>query len=38
MKEEVGREKGFEIVNTEVRMTGYCPECRKKRELSDAGK
>jgi Fur family ferric uptake transcriptional regulator len=38
MKEEVGKEKGFEIVNTEVRMTGYCPECRRERELSDAGK
>lgn len=37
MKEEVGKEKGFEIVNTEVRMTGYCPECRKKREASDGG-
>jgi Fur family ferric uptake transcriptional regulator len=38
MKEEVGKEKGFEIVNIEVRMTGYCPECRRERELSDAGK
>jgi len=38
MKEEVSREKGFEIINTEVRMTGYCPECHKERELSNAGK
>ncbi|MFC1947524.1 Fur family transcriptional regulator [Chloroflexota bacterium] len=33
MKEEVSQEKGFEVVNTEVRMTGYCPECRKGRDL-----
>ncbi|OGN90116.1 MAG: hypothetical protein A2158_01010 [Chloroflexi bacterium RBG_13_46_14] len=38
MKEEVSKEKGFEVVNTEVRMTGYCPECRKERESSNAGK
>ncbi|MBN2076948.1 MAG: transcriptional repressor [Dehalococcoidales bacterium] len=38
MKEEVGKEKEFEIVNIEVRMTGYCPECRRERDLSDAGK
>ena len=38
MKEEVSREKGFEVVNTEVRMTGYCSECSKERELSNAGK
>jgi Fe2+ or Zn2+ uptake regulation protein len=37
MKEEVSKEKGFEVVNTEVRMTGYCPECRKEREASNAG-
>jgi Fur family ferric uptake transcriptional regulator len=28
MKEEVSREKGFKVINTEVRMTGYCPSCR----------
>jgi Fur family ferric uptake transcriptional regulator len=28
MKEEVSREKGFQVINTEVRMTGYCPSCR----------
>ncbi|UCD09342.1 MAG: transcriptional repressor [Dehalococcoidales bacterium] len=38
MKEEVSRDKGFEVVDTEVRMTGYCPDCRKERELSDVGK
>ena len=38
MKEEVSKEKQFEIVNIEVRMTGYCPECRRERDLSDAGK
>jgi Fur family ferric uptake transcriptional regulator len=28
MKEEVSREKGFKVINTEVRMTGYCSSCR----------
>ncbi|MBN2240647.1 MAG: transcriptional repressor [Dehalococcoidales bacterium] len=32
MVEEVSRDKGFEITNTEVRMTGYCPDCRKEKE------
>ena len=26
------REKDFEVVNTQVRMKGYCADCRKKRE------
>jgi len=30
MMKEVGREKDFQIINTEVRMTGYCEVCRKK--------
>lgn len=32
MENEVSRENGFEITGTEVRMTGYCPECRKESE------
>ena len=28
MKDDVSREKGFEVINTEVQMTGYCPTCR----------
>ncbi len=28
MKDDVSREKGFEITDAEVRMTGYCPTCR----------
>ena len=36
MKENVSNEKGFEVVNTEVRMTGYCPDCRKEREQSSS--
>jgi Fur family ferric uptake transcriptional regulator len=31
MKDIVSREKDFEVVNTEVRMTGYCADCRKQR-------
>ena len=30
MKDEVSRENRFEITGIEVRMTGYCPECRKE--------
>jgi len=28
MKEDVSREKGFRVINSEVRMTGYCPTCQ----------
>jgi len=31
MKDDVSREKGFEITDAEVRMRGYCPECRRER-------
>jgi Fur family ferric uptake transcriptional regulator len=30
--EKVSEAKGFEIVDTELRMAGYCPECRQKME------
>ena len=32
MKESIAREKGFEITDVEIRMTGYCPECRQNRK------
>ena len=32
MREDVGREKGFEVTDVEVRMRGYCPQCRQERE------
>jgi Fur family ferric uptake transcriptional regulator len=32
MMNEISREKGFEVINTEVRMTGYCPDCRRNRQ------
>ena len=32
MKDDVSREKGFDVTNAEVRMTGYCPECRQERK------
>jgi len=32
IKDDVSREKGFEITNAEVRMTGYCPACQKGRK------
>lgn len=32
MKEDVSREKGFKVINAEVRMTGYCPTCQQSRK------
>jgi len=32
MKEDVSREKGFEVTDVEVRMRGYCPTCRQSRK------
>ena len=31
MKEDVAREKNFEVTGVETRMTGYCARCRKKK-------
>jgi Fur family ferric uptake transcriptional regulator len=30
IKRNVAEAKGFDILETEVRMTGYCPKCRQK--------
>ena len=30
MKQDVAREKNFEVTATEVHMTGYCAQCRRK--------
>ena len=30
MKKDVAREKDFEVTATEVHMTGYCAQCRRK--------
>jgi len=32
IKKNVPEAKGFDITEAEVRMTGYCPECRRKRK------
>ena len=32
MKRAIAREKGFEITGAEIRMTGYCPQCRRNRK------
>ena len=32
VREEIARDKGFEIVGAEVRIVGFCPECRQHRE------
>ena len=34
--QRVPRADGFEIVEAELRVTGYCPECRRQREHSHA--
>jgi Fe2+ or Zn2+ uptake regulation protein len=31
MKEKVAKDKGFKIVSTEVRMTGLCAACRRRK-------
>ena len=32
VKRNVSEAKDFEIVDTEIRMTGYCPRCRQERK------
>lgn len=32
IKKNIPEAKDFEIINTELRMTGYCPSCRKGRK------
>ena len=32
MKDNIGREKGFEVTGAEVWMTGYCSKCRQERK------
>ncbi|GAG22843.1 unnamed protein product, partial [marine sediment metagenome] len=32
VKKNVSEAKDFDIVSTEVRMTGYCPQCRQDRK------
>jgi len=32
MKEDVGREKDFEVTSVETWMTGYCPKCRQNKK------
>ena len=32
IKRNVPEAKGFDVVDTEVRMTGYCPKCRQSRK------
>jgi len=32
MREDVSRENGFEVISTEIRMTGYCPNCRQGKQ------
>ncbi len=31
MKRNIAREKGFEVTDVEIRMTGYCSKCRQNR-------
>lgn len=33
LKSRISKQEGFEVINAEVRLTGYCPECLER--LSD---
>jgi len=35
LKDRFMREQGFEVTEAEVRLAGYCPECRKRRTGSE---
>jgi Fe2+ or Zn2+ uptake regulation protein len=30
LKLRISREEGFKVINTEVRLAGYCPDCQEK--------
>jgi len=32
MKEDIAREKSFEVTGVEIRMTGYCSRCRQNKK------
>lgn len=32
MRREISLKKGFEVIDAEVQMTGYCAKCRRKRK------
>lgn len=32
IKEDISRKEGFKVTSSEVRMKGYCPDCRKNRQ------
>jgi len=32
MKDDIAREKDFEVTGVEVQMTGYCSKCRRNRK------
>ena len=36
MKQDVGRQTGFEILDVEVSMKGYCAHCRRERDGDQA--
>jgi len=36
LKSRIRKQEGFEVIDAEVRLEGYCPECRK--HLSDKTK
>ena len=36
--ENVSQAKGFEVIDSEVRLTGYCPGCQRKRGTKERGK
>jgi len=34
LRTKVSRDSGFDVVDTEVRLAGYCPECRRRSSTS----
>ena len=36
LKARIGREEGFEVTEAEVRLAGYCPQCRQRKLGSGA--
>ena len=36
LKSRISKEEGFRVTETEVRLTGYCPECQKRLTVSTA--
>ncbi len=34
LKSKINKEEGFKVIDTEVRLAGYCPDCQKRMAVS----